>query len=203
MFVGGNLFLYYYWRRLRSCTSNICSQRRRVYWFYCVHFPHCLFGFVLFYYLSLSSYSLLVHFPLIVWVSVFFCFCKHFFATIHLNHVHFPHHWVYIVLLFVLVFLFFTWSFPSLLFGFWIFLFFQTFFCNNPLVYSKWMISYNLVMLLPQLLGVLRLCFGVVHMLPSNIQEHWEQFCKIVTYNILKQGKYGFCSYFQLNEVIR
>jgi hypothetical protein len=54
----------------------------------------------------------------VVWISDFFCFYKHFFATIHLYHVHFPHCWVCIVLLFVVVFLFSTWSFPSLLFGF-------------------------------------------------------------------------------------
>jgi hypothetical protein len=37
-----------------------------------------------------------------------FCFWKHFFATIHLYHVHFPHFWVCIVLLLVVVFLFST-----------------------------------------------------------------------------------------------
>ncbi len=59
---------------LRSYTSNICSQRRQVYYFYCVHFLCCLFGFVLFYFLSLSFCSLLVHFPLVVWVSIFFVY---------------------------------------------------------------------------------------------------------------------------------
>jgi hypothetical protein len=42
-------------------------------------------------FLSLSFCSLLVWFPLVVWVSVFLCFYKHFFATIHLYRVHFPH----------------------------------------------------------------------------------------------------------------
>jgi hypothetical protein len=54
---------------------------------------------------------------------LFFCFCKHFFATFHLYCVHFLRCWVRIVLLFVVVFLFFTWSFPLLLFGFSICLF--------------------------------------------------------------------------------
>ncbi len=71
-------------QRLRSCTPNICSQRECVYYFYCVHFICCLFGFALLYSLSFSSCSLLVHLPPIVQVFDFFCFCKHLFATMHL-----------------------------------------------------------------------------------------------------------------------
>ncbi len=58
-------------QRLKSCTPNICLQKRQIYYFYHVHFPHFLFGFVLFYYLQLSSCCLLVHFPFIVWVFDF------------------------------------------------------------------------------------------------------------------------------------
>jgi len=67
-------------QRLKSCTSNICSERRRVYWFYRVHFPRCLFGFALLCYFSLYSCSLLVHFLLVVWVFVF-SLDKHFFCN--------------------------------------------------------------------------------------------------------------------------
>jgi hypothetical protein len=118
-------------QRLKSCTPNICLQKRQIFYFYHVHFPHCLFGFALFY-LLLFSCCLLVRFPFIVWVFDFliyvniflqqstcivfishivglawsyclllssfsllvhfpcclgfrfFCFYKHFFATIHL-----------------------------------------------------------------------------------------------------------------------
>ncbi len=114
-------------QRLKSYTPNICLQRGRVYCFYHVHFPRCLFGLPLFYSLSLSSCSLLIHFPLVVWVSNFF-FRKHFFTTIHLYHVHFPRHWVCIALLFVVVLLFSTCSFPLLLFRFSIFLSLNIFF---------------------------------------------------------------------------
>jgi len=55
----------------------------------------------------------------------FFCFYKHFFVTIHLYYLHFPHCWVSIILLFVVVFLISTWTFPLLLFGFLIFWFFK------------------------------------------------------------------------------
>jgi len=109
-------------QKLKSCTPNICSQKRQVYCCYHFHFSCCLFGFVLFCFLSLFSCSLLVYFPLFfVWVSNFFCFYKYVFATIHLYHVHFPCCWVCIVLLFIVAFLFFTCSFPSLLFEFFIF----------------------------------------------------------------------------------
>ncbi len=93
-------------QRLKSCTPNICSQKRRVYCLYCVHFPHYLFGFALFCSLSSSSCYLLVHFSLVSWVSDFILFFNTFFATIYLYCVHFPRCWVYIVLLFVVVFLF-------------------------------------------------------------------------------------------------
>jgi hypothetical protein len=99
MFTSGYWFLYCL-RRLTHVVSkveklhtNICSQRRQFYCFFHVHFMHCLFGFALFYYLSLSSCFLLVHFSLIIWVSDFFCFYKPFFATIHLYHVHFLRCW--------------------------------------------------------------------------------------------------------------
>ncbi len=52
---------------------------------------------------------------------IFFCFHKCVFATIHLYHIHFPYCWDCIVLLFIVAFLFFTCSFPSLLFEFSIF----------------------------------------------------------------------------------
>jgi hypothetical protein len=129
MFANGYLFLCFFsdWHMLcqifRSCTLNICSQKGWVYNFYRVHFLHCLFGFALFYSLSLSSCSLLVHFSLVIWVSIFIFLCKHFVATIHLYHVHCPCCWVWIVLLFVVVLLLSTWSFPSFLFGFFILLF--------------------------------------------------------------------------------
>jgi hypothetical protein len=60
-------------QKLKRCSPNICSQRRWVYNFYHVHFPRCLFGFVLLCFLSLFSCSLLVHFSFIVWVLNFFC----------------------------------------------------------------------------------------------------------------------------------
>ncbi len=65
-------------QRLRNCTPNIYSQRRRVYYFYHVHFSCCLFGFVLFCYLSLFFCSLLVHFSLVVQVFDFFVFVNIF-----------------------------------------------------------------------------------------------------------------------------
>jgi len=102
--------------RLKSCTLNICSQNGHVYYFYRVHFPRCLFGFMLFCYLLLSFCSLLV-----VWVSEFFCFYKHFFATIHLYHVHFPHCWVCIVFFLLLSFYFLLDHFPCCFLGFWFF----------------------------------------------------------------------------------
>jgi hypothetical protein len=46
-------------QKLKSCTPNICSQKRQVYCFYHVHFSCCLFGFALFCSLSLFSCSLL------------------------------------------------------------------------------------------------------------------------------------------------
>jgi hypothetical protein len=72
----------------------------------CSVFCHCLLVLYLF------DSRLLFGFPFL------FFLCKHFFATIHLYRVHFPHCWVCIVFLFIVVFLFSTWSFPSLLFGF-------------------------------------------------------------------------------------
>jgi hypothetical protein len=59
-------------QRLKRSSLNICSQRRWVYYFYHVHFPPYLFRFALFCSLSLSSYSLFVHFSFIVWVFELF-----------------------------------------------------------------------------------------------------------------------------------
>jgi hypothetical protein len=84
-------------QRSRSCTLNICSQRRRVYCFYCVHFPLVVWVFVFFVYVNISlqqstcimfsSYVVgfalfccflivvyLIIFLTIVWVSDFFVF---------------------------------------------------------------------------------------------------------------------------------
>jgi hypothetical protein len=88
--------------------KNLCKHFFVTIHLYCVHFLCCLFRFTLFCSLLLFSCSLLVQFVLIVWVSVLFYLCKHFSATIHLYHVHFPCCWVCIVLLFVVVFLFST-----------------------------------------------------------------------------------------------
>jgi len=77
-------------QRLRSYTPNIYLQNGRVYCFYHVHFPRCLFGLLLFYSLSLSSCSLLVHFPLVVWVSNFFSVnisLQQFICIVFISHI--------------------------------------------------------------------------------------------------------------------
>jgi len=107
MLANGYLFLYYFWR-----LTHVVSEVEKLYIEYllskktclllllCSHFQ-CLFGFTLFCCLSLFYSSLLVYFLFVVWVSIFSCFYKHLFATIHLYHVHFPHCWICIVLLFI------------------------------------------------------------------------------------------------------
>jgi hypothetical protein len=113
MYVGGYLFLYYFWElihivsKVEKLHTEYLLTKRMGYYFYRVHFLRCLFWFALFYFLSMSSYSLLVRFCLL-FGFLFFCLYEHFFATIHSYHVHFPHCWVCIVLLFVVVFFFFT-----------------------------------------------------------------------------------------------
>jgi hypothetical protein len=67
---------------------------------------------------------------------LFFGLCKHFFAIIHLYNVHFLRCWVCIVFLFVVVFLLSTYSFPSLLFSFLIFLFFIFFWQQSTCLLS-------------------------------------------------------------------
>jgi hypothetical protein len=85
---------------------------------------YVIFHCILVLYLFISC--LLFGFLFFLWINIFF-------ATIHLYHVHFSHRWICMVFLFVIVFLFFIWSFPLPWFRFLIFLFFWTFFCNNPL----------------------------------------------------------------------
>jgi len=55
-------------------TEYLLARKTDLLFLCCFHFLHCFFGFALFYYLSLSSCNLLVHFLFVVYVSNFVLF---------------------------------------------------------------------------------------------------------------------------------
>jgi hypothetical protein len=147
-----SLFFYDNWymlcQRLKSCTSNICSQRRHIYCWYPVRFPHYLFGFALFCSLLLSSCSLFVHFLFVSWVFNFFVsiniFCNNLLVSCSLPEL-LGLHYLLVCCCLLVVYLFI--SFVVV----WVSNFFVyiNIFLQQSTFFLVWILSYNLAMLLP------------------------------------------------------
>jgi hypothetical protein len=175
MFAGGYLFLYCFWRFTYVVSKveklhieYLLVKRMGLLLLLCFHFLHCLFGFVLFYFLSLSSCYLFIQFSLVVWGFFFFCFYKHFLCNNPFVSCSFP----MLLGLHCLVCCFLVvYSIISLVVV-WVshFLVSLNIFLQQSICFLKMIIAYNLAVLLSQLLGVPRFHFEVVYMLtPKSI----------------------------------